>query len=216
MKRIKKLMAFILVVATVLTTLTVMASAASLAYGAATVDADRLNVRSGPGTDYESKGTLANGAIVVVLEKTSSDWYKVNYRGLVGYVNTDYLTNVLVAENFTASGTIGGSGVRMRSGPSTSKSQVASLSAGTEVDVIGINNGWYKVVYNGKTGYIRSDLMAITGSSKSGATNGKSAVKTLGEKIADLFGHFLRSNQEEKTEFFKIFGVCHITTPPFL
>lgn len=203
-----------------LTMLTVMASATSLAYGAATVDADRLNVRSGPGTDYESKGTLANGAIVVVLEKTSDDWYKVNYRGLVGYVSTDYLTSVLVAENFTASGTIGGSGVRMRSGPSTSKSQVASLSAGTEVDVIGINNGWYKVVHDGKTGYIRSDLMSITGSSKSGATNGtKSATKTLGEKIADFalqyVGYAYVYGAESPAQGFDCSGLVYYTYKQF-
>lgn len=220
MKRIKKLLAFILVIATMLTMLTVMASATSLAYGAATVDADRLNVRSGPGTEYESKGTLANGAIVVVLEKTNDDWYKVNYRGLVGYVSTDYLTSVLVAENFTASGTVDGTGIRMRSGPSTSKSQVATVSDGTEVDVIGINNGWYKVVHDGKTGYIRSDLMSITGSSKSGATNGtKSTNKTLGEKIADFalqyVGYAYVYGAESPAQGFDCSGLVYYTYKQF-
>lgn len=221
MKRMKKLLALILITALLVSTLTAMASASSLAYGAATVDATRLNVRSGPDTTYESKGTLASGAIVVVLERTSDEWYKINYRGLVGYVSTDYLTNVLLAENFTASGTINGTGIRMRSGPSTSKSQVATVPNNAVVDVIGINNGWYKVVYSGKTGYIRSDLMSITGASQSGATNGGSSNTntTPGQKIANFalqyVGYAYVYGAESPAQGFDCSGLVYYTYGQF-
>ena len=55
-----------------------------------------LNVRSGPGTDYDVIGGLDNGAWVVVLAEQDG-WYHVLYlnregRAAVGYVSGDYLT----------------------------------------------------------------------------------------------------------------------------
>ena len=51
----------------------------------------RLNVRSGAGTSYSIKTTLASGTQVIVLSE-SNGWAKVLYDGSsVGYVSTDYL-----------------------------------------------------------------------------------------------------------------------------
>ena len=57
------------------------------------------------------------------------------------------------------------------------------------MNVIGINNGWYKVQYNGKTGYMRSDLMTIVGntSSSGGSGNsGSSSTSNQRQKIVDF------------------------------
>lgn len=142
----------------------VYADESEMAYGAATVDASALNIRSGCGTGYSRIGLISDGTTVVILERTNSDWYKINYNGTVGYVSTDYLTDVTNVENFSARGTVNDSGVRMRSGPSTDNDVVASFNEGAVLDVIGINRGWYKVSTSSGTGYIRSDLMDITGS----------------------------------------------------
>ena len=50
----------------------------------------------------------------------------------------------------------------MRSAASTSASRLGSLNKGDVVAVTGIDNGWYKISFNGKTGYVRSDYMTIT------------------------------------------------------
>ena len=70
----------------------------------------------------------------------------------------------------------------MRKGASTSSSKILTVPGGESVlvdgymDVLGTN--WYKVKYNGKTGYIRKDLINVTSgsvSSSSSATNGSTS-----------------------------------------
>ena len=189
----------LLVVASVLTIFVIPTSAGSIAYGAATVSASSLNIRSGPGTEYDRVGSVPDNGIVVILEKTSDSWYKINYLGKVGYVSTDYLTNVLTAENFNAKGRVTGDAVRMRSKPNTSSSVFGTYDEGTEMNVIGINNGWYKVKYDGNTGYLRSDYMEIIGSASSSSlpdsnlssTNSSSSNSSLGHQIADYALQFV-------------------------
>lgn len=173
--------------------LAVPAFAGNLAYGAATVTASVLNIRSGPGTDYSRVGLVTKDSRLVVLEKTTDTWFKVNYNGVEGYVHSDYLKNVLKAENFNATGTLTSDTVRVRSGPSTDDSVLGTVSKGTTVPVIGINNGWYKVKTSDYTGYIRSDLMKITGAASSSAAPALTASSnaSVGQKIADLAKSFV-------------------------
>lgn len=180
MKLLKKSLILIVIFAVLASCITGFAFADNLAYGAATVSASRLNVREGIGTDKNIKGSLTKGAIIVILEKTTDKWYKINYRGLVGYVSAEYLTDVLTAENFNAIGVVTGSDVRMRSGPSTNKSVVKTLDKDAVVDIIGINNGWYKVVHGGNTGYMRSDFVNIVAGPSSKDSS------DVGQQIADL------------------------------
>lgn len=51
-----------------------------------------LNVRSGKGTSYASKGTLSYGQQVSVVN-TSSYWYKIKYGSGYGYVGSSYLSS---------------------------------------------------------------------------------------------------------------------------
>lgn len=134
-----------------------------VAWGAATVRASLLNIRAGCSTGYEIVGTIPNGTRIVILEKTEAGWYKINYNGTVGYVCTDYLVEVVTAENFDATGMLTGDSVRLRSQPSTGSDVLGYYYSGTKLHVIGINSGWYKITDGSVTGYIRSDLMTITG-----------------------------------------------------
>lgn len=53
-----------------------------------------------------------------------------------------------------------GSSVNVRSEANTSSSAVDSLGINTQVNVVGEENDWYKVEVNGKSGYIRKDLLS--------------------------------------------------------
>lgn len=55
------------------------------------VTTDSLNVRSGPGTNYEILTTLSPGATVEVLDG-GNGWYRISYKGEVAYVSADYVT----------------------------------------------------------------------------------------------------------------------------
>ena len=168
MKHLKKIICMMLV-ALMLTTSIVFSAGATgtIAYGAGTVSASLLNIRSGPGTNYTIVDTVSNGSKVVILEQSETDWYKINYNGSEGYVSAQYIKNVLTAEDFDAVGTVNDSDVRFRTGPSTSNSIIGTLAENTEVEIIGINSGWYKIVHNGNTGYMRSDYIDIISESQS-------------------------------------------------
>lgn len=187
MKFVKKCILLILVLSTVLSVMTVGAAAASdIAWGAATVDASALNIRKGAGTEYDRVTTVVEDERLVVLEKTNDDWWKVNYCGHEGYVAAEYLKDDLKAENFKPTrfeGTVTASSARVRQKPSTSAATLATAANGKELTVIGINNGWYKVIYSGsKEGYIRSDLMKITDVAKD------STKKTVSAKYNSVKG----------------------------
>ena len=180
----RKLLFLILTVILVCIVFAVSASAdnGEICYGAATVSATQLNIRSGPSTDNTILGTANDKAILVIIEKTNDDWYRVNYYGTVGYVKADYLTNILTAENFSAAGSISKTDVRLRKTFNAESDILATFQPGKSVEVIGINTGWYKVVADGNTGYIRSDLMEIVGP---GPNSPAPVVKSLGRQIRE-------------------------------
>ena len=181
MKYLKKLLLIIISASILSVMLSVSAFAHDgLAYGAATVDTDNLNLRDSPSMTSTVFATLTEGDIVVVLERTNSEWYYINFQGVIGYVNTTYLRDVLTAENFSAVGRVTDDSVNIRSRPTTLSDALAYCAEETVVTVIGINSGWYKVVHDGLTGYIRSDLMTIIAgtraSSSSASASGSDSV----------------------------------------
>ncbi|MDR0838945.1 MAG: C40 family peptidase [Oscillospiraceae bacterium] len=180
MKKLIKLLGTIAIVAVLAATaLGASASAGSTAYGAATVDASLLNIRGGPGLSYEIVTTIGDNSIVVILERVNSEWYYINYNGTVGYAKTEYFKDVLSAENFSATGTVSAEAVLMRTSPTTDSRVLHTFDTNASLAVIGINDGWYKVKYDGDTGYIRSDLMKITaGYSSAAAASAKSSSAT--------------------------------------
>jgi len=57
----------------------------------ATLTSGYLNIRSGPALNAPVVGMAPNGATLKVIEK-AGDWYNVEYNGVTGYANADYLT----------------------------------------------------------------------------------------------------------------------------
>ena len=173
MRIIKKLLILLIIATFLSSALSFGASATgTLAYGAATVNTEILNLRSGPGLTHSIITTLNLGDIVVILERTNNDWYYINFRGVTGYVSTDYLRDVLTAENFSAIGRVTGDLVNVRVRPTTSSDVLSAYRQDTVMTVIGINNGWYKVVHDGHTGYVRSDFMTIINGTRASSPSG--------------------------------------------
>lgn len=199
MKIANKLILTLLVFSIIASMLAFGASAeGTLAYGAATVDTQVLRLRSGPGTSYDVIDKLAEGDIIIVLERTNSEWYKINFHGTVGFVSAELLREVLTAENFNALGSVTGDRVNIREKPNTTSDILATYSQDTVMTVIGINNGWYKVRHDGFTGYIRSDLMDIISGYRSAASSvpvtyssAPQANPSLGQQIVDLALSFI-------------------------
>ncbi|MBQ2854560.1 MAG: C40 family peptidase [Oscillospiraceae bacterium] len=140
----------------------VSASAAgTIMHGIGFVNTTSLRLRSEATTGSAILDTAHKNDCVVIISK-DGDWYKVNYNLQEGYMHADYL-DVLTRENAELGyGKVNGSGVNLRSGPSTSYRSVGTAAKGSKCYILGLNQGWYKVIYNTTICYIRSDYVDLT------------------------------------------------------
>ena len=140
------------------------------------VNATSLNFRSGPSTSYSIIGSISKGSKVEVIS-TSNGWSKIKYDGKTGYVSSKYLTSSAPESSTTTTKYVNATTLNVRSGPSTSYSVIGSLSNGSKVEVISTSNGWSKINYNGKTGYVSSQYLS------SSATNNSTSTSSSASKV---------------------------------
>ena len=162
MKLSRRVISLALIAVLLLGTLAIPASAAgNIMYGIGFTTGSSLRLRSGAST---SSGVVdvANKNEVVVVIAQEGDWYKVIYNLQEGYMHSDYVS-VLTKENAELGyGKVTGSSVNLRSGAGTSYKVVTQANKGDKVYIIGLNTGWYKVIFNGRICYIRSDFVELT------------------------------------------------------
>ena len=164
MKFSKRILSLILVMALLLSAVPMGAAAAGdVKYGIAFTKAN-LRLRSEANTTSTSLATASKGEVVLVLSKGDQDWYKVSYNGQEGYMSGTYLDVKTTGDAELGYGTINASKVNLRKGPGVSHSIVAVGSKGSSAYVVGIENGWYRVIYGSNECYIRSDYLDLTGS----------------------------------------------------
>ncbi|MGE8014580.1 SH3 domain-containing protein [Bacillus mycoides] len=144
------------------------------ASGNYTVNVSSLRVRTGPSTSHPTVGSVKQGQVVQVVGEVQ-DWFKINYAGQTAYLSKDYVTKGGSNENVTQgnnqeqnnNGTVqtGGTYVvnatslRIRTGPAAYHSVIGGVLNGTTLNVVGSENGWFKVNYQGKTGYVSSEFV---------------------------------------------------------
>ena len=58
----------------------------------AVITGSKVNVRSGPGTNYFAIVTLERNTVVDIVNRYDDLWYEVNYNGILGYVSSAYLS----------------------------------------------------------------------------------------------------------------------------
>ena len=142
-------------------TLTLTAQAAQLMQGIGFVTGSDLRLRSQASTDSQVLDTAPKNDCVVVVEPGDT-WTKVVYNLQEGYMHNDYL-KVLTKENAELGyGSVTAADVNLRSGPSTAHAVVGKADRGDKYYILGLNEGWYKILTDEKTAYIRSDFMELT------------------------------------------------------
>ena len=169
-------------------------SAAAASVGVGTVNADALRLRQSASTDSTILATASKGDSVIILENAGNNWYKVDYKSVQGYMSGEYLTVATTADAAIGYGKVsaGGSTLNMRSGAGTSYGVVSSLPDGTIVEIVGINNGWYKIQYGGKTGYVSSDYMVTVKDSVGSRSTAETASSSaIGDQIVAYAKQFL-------------------------
>lgn len=144
--------------------LAVDASAADLGgikTGVAFITADSLRLRSSPSTQSQTLAYGGRNEVVVVTGK-QGDWYQVLYNLQPGYMHGRYLRFMQTENVELGYGRVNYASVNMRTGPGTSYTAIAQSKQGQNAYIIGINQGWYKVIWNDRICYIRSDYLTLT------------------------------------------------------
>ncbi|WP_459501237.1 enterotoxin EntFM [Bacillus sp. C1] len=138
-----------------------------------TVNVSSLNVRTGPSASHTVLGTVSKGQTVQVVGEVQ-DWFKINHNGETGYVSKDFVTkggttnvstqtekqnNNDMTVRKDGSYVVDTGALRVRTGPATYNAVIGGVVKGQTLDVIGGENGWYKINHQGKTGYVSADLV---------------------------------------------------------
>ncbi|WP_088321367.1 SH3 domain-containing protein [Bacillus wiedmannii] len=158
-----------------------------------TINATSLRVRSAANTSSSILGNLKNGEKVTVLGKANG-WAKISYQGKEGYVSLEFVKleagkqEEKPAENITNGtqevGTINATSLRVRSAANTSSSILGNLKNGEKVTVLGKANGWAKISYQGKEGYVSLEFVKLEAGKQEekpaeNITNGTQEVGTI-------------------------------------
>ena len=146
MKR-NKITAVIALILIFLMAFPALASAATMRHA---YENGKIYLRSGPGTEYKTNGTVYNGDYIDVLSY-GDIWSRVRKSdGKTGYIKNLYIDDgdmtyaagITYVNRYTAYIT---GNVNFRAGASTSTASMGTLKAGTKVTVLGVNNGFYLV-----------------------------------------------------------------------
>lgn len=147
-----------------------------------------LNMRNQASTKGKVLVTIPKGTKVTTDTKVGS-WYKVSYKGKTGYVSGSYLKvanaptkatpkkatpkkvapkkvtpkkPAPVKEQKVAKKTYQTTaGLNMRTLPSTQGKVLVTIPKNTKVDSNVRSNGWYKVSYKGKTGWVSGSYLKV-------------------------------------------------------
>ena len=144
-----------------------------------TVNMNEVNVRSGAGMNFSILGRLQKGQQVIPLDYHNGTdgmvWYSFKLSATqTAYIRYDYLAGSAASSEQSGNVAVKSGGTNLRAGPGESFSVIEKLNRDDIVTIIGtgtdsLNNEWYYVTYEGKAGYLRSDLVRpLTDSERSG------------------------------------------------
>ena len=137
----------------------------------ATITGNGVNMRSGPGTNYQIIDTIPKGTVAEVLSRQDG-WVKIYSARIGGWVSADY-----VQIKSTPKVTVTGEKVNLRSGPGTSYSKVGEASRGDQLTLVEKQGDWYKIkTASGTICYISADYAETT--NQSAETPGKQGTAT--------------------------------------
>ncbi|MDZ4954538.1 SH3 domain-containing protein [Clostridium perfringens] len=136
-----------------------------------------LNVRSSASTSSKVIGSLSGNTKVIIVGEEGA-FYKIEYKGSHGYVAKEYIKDVTESsnsnqgtqtpekpstpENSKKTGVVTASkGLNVRKEANTSSQIIGILNSGESVEIIGEENGFYKITYKGQEAYASKNYINI-------------------------------------------------------
>lgn len=119
-----------------------------------------VNVRKSDSEQAEKLGKVSRGNRLEVQEVRVNGWTKVVYEGKDGYIKSDYLQFEESASNLEVIGTVTATtNLNVRAAASEDAERLGVLAGGSSLDLLGNENGWCKVNYNGQVAYVKADYV---------------------------------------------------------
>ncbi len=138
-----------------------------------------LNVRSGASTSSKVIGSLSGNSKVTIVGEEGA-FYKIEYKGSHGYVAKEYIKDITESNNNSNQGTTttpekpstpenskktgvvtASKGLNVRKEANTSSQIVGILNSGESVEILGEENGFYKITYKGQEAYASKNYINI-------------------------------------------------------
>jgi len=119
----------------------------------------RLRIRSKSNTTSSIVGYVPNGAKLKILETLTSGWLKIEYGGLSGYVSGDYVA--ISSQSETIGTIVDCSYLSVRTGNNTNYTRIGVVKSGTKHALLGEKDGWYKISFEGKEGWISGKYVSV-------------------------------------------------------
>lgn len=130
------------------------------------ITTDAINVRSSDSEAADKLGKLSKGSTIDVIEVRVNGWSKINYQGKEAYVKTSYLEIIEpedpagTGENTANGKAVANTTVNVRAQADTNSSRIGQVLEGETIDWIAdVENGFSKVIYDSKVGYIKSEYL---------------------------------------------------------
>jgi uncharacterized protein YgiM (DUF1202 family) len=123
-----------------------------------TTDYGNLNLRKGYSTYYKIIGKLPKNSYAVATAYSSNGWYKVEYKGQVGWVSGDYIKGVS-STKFTV--TTNGANLNIRKYASIKSGIITSVPNKSTVYVTKTYGNWAYGTCNGYTGWLSLDWLTL-------------------------------------------------------
>ncbi len=130
----------------------------------AIVEADALNVRSGPGYQFSTVAIVRKEEMVEVI-KVRGDWLLIKSRRLTGFMARDLVVEIIGGGSYSGGwylAAVNEELVNLRSGPGYSYAVVSVLPRDTQLKVSDLNYQWVQVETIQQQGYIRKDFVKRT------------------------------------------------------
>ena len=87
-------------------------------------------------------------------------WTKIVYEGSDGYIKSEYLQMEESAEGQEVIGTVTATtNINVRAAASEDAERLGLLSGGDSLELLANENGWCKVNYGGKIGYVKAEYV---------------------------------------------------------
>ncbi len=119
-----------------------------------------VNVRASDSEQADKVDKVTGGTKLEVLEQKVNGWSKVKIGKTEGYIKSEFLQLLNAAANEAVIGTVTAtSNVNVRMAASETADRLGVLAGGEVVDLLGRENGWCKINYNGQIGYVKEDFV---------------------------------------------------------